>query len=242
MADGIAIWKQIEQALLTDIRSGTYQPGDRLPTEAELSRRFGVNRHTVRRAISGLVEHGRVRVEQGRGMFVQENKLDYPVGTRVRFTQSVSAAHRLPGRTILRAEEVKAEKTVAENLGLDADHPVVVVESVGAVDNRPISYGISYFPAPRFAGMVHHIKETSSVTASLARMGVTDYTRAVTRISSTLCSAHVARHLELSPGRPILQTEGTDVDIRQSTISYNITQFAGDWVQLVVSPDGMGDG
>ena len=241
MAEGLAVWKQIEQALLSDIRSGTYRPGDRLPTEAELSKRFGVNRHTLRRAVSNMVENGRVRVEQGRGMFVQENKLDYPVGTRVRFTQTVSAAHRLPGRTILRAEEVKADRTVAEHLYLSPDDPVIVIESIGVVDERPMSYAESYFPAARFSGMIGHVLETRSITASLARLGITDYTRAMTRISATLSTAHVARHLGLSPGRPILQTEGTDVDVRNATISYNVSQFAGDWVQLVVSPDQLAE-
>ncbi len=237
MADGLAIWKQIEQALMADIVSGTYRPGDQLPTEAQLSKRFGVNRHTVRRAVSSLVDQGRLRVEQGRGMFVQENKLDYPMGARVRFTQSVSAAHRLPGRAILRAEIIQADKIVSDNLKIAEGAEVVLVESVGEVDRRPVSFACSYFPAERFRGIAGHVQETQSITEALNRYGVTDYTRSGTRISAILSTAQVARHLQISPGRPIIQTEGADIDQNGRPVSYNVSQFAGDWVQLVVSPD-----
>lgn len=45
--------------------------GERLPTEAELCRQFGVSRTSVRAAIQRLAERGRVSVEVGRGTFVR---------------------------------------------------------------------------------------------------------------------------------------------------------------------------
>ena len=48
------------------VSAGTYAPGARLPTEAELSQHFQVNRHTVRRALEELSRAALVRVEQGR--------------------------------------------------------------------------------------------------------------------------------------------------------------------------------
>src|SRR3546814_8669073 len=62
--------------LADEIRTGQWGEGARLPTEAELAARFRVNRHTLRRAIGGLVDRGLVRVEQGRGIFVRENVLE----------------------------------------------------------------------------------------------------------------------------------------------------------------------
>ena len=51
---GVAIWRRIAETVGAEIASGTFAQGDRLPTEAALSRRFGVNRHTVRRAVRDL--------------------------------------------------------------------------------------------------------------------------------------------------------------------------------------------
>src|ERR1051325_3009833 len=84
--EGVALWRQIATRLQHDIGAGVYPPGGRLPTEAELSQQFRVNRHTVRRALDELSRGGLVRVEQGRGSFVAEDVLAYAVEPRTRFT------------------------------------------------------------------------------------------------------------------------------------------------------------
>ena len=81
---GITLWRQIARAVEGDITSGTLAIGAKLPTEAELSARFAVNRHTVRRALEELQRQGLVRVEQGRGSFVAEESIDYEVVPRTR--------------------------------------------------------------------------------------------------------------------------------------------------------------
>src|SRR3954462_1711093 len=82
---GVALWRQIAGSLETEIAGGGLSPGARLPTEAGLTAPYGVNSHTVRRAMQELENRGLVRIEQGRGSFVAEDVLDYPVGPRTRF-------------------------------------------------------------------------------------------------------------------------------------------------------------
>ena len=94
--DGVTLWRQIAGALQREIASGAHQPGARLPTEAELSARFGVNRHTVRRALEELTRDGLVRVEQGRGSFVAEDVLDYTVEARTRFSEWIRKHNKEP--------------------------------------------------------------------------------------------------------------------------------------------------
>lgn len=89
----------ITQALSQEIRAGNYRVGDRLPSEPELSLRFGVSRHTVRAALRTLHELGLVSSRQGIGTQVQaaravsrysqafnsaEDLLQYATTTRVR--------------------------------------------------------------------------------------------------------------------------------------------------------------
>lgn len=60
-----AIWTSIAATLTGEVAEGLYGPGDRLPTESELALRFGVNRHTVRRALAALAEAGLVHARGG---------------------------------------------------------------------------------------------------------------------------------------------------------------------------------
>jgi GntR family transcriptional regulator len=65
----------VSDALSSEIRRGRYKVGDRLPSEPELSLRFGVSRHTVRAALRTLQELGLVSSQQGVGTIVQDNRL-----------------------------------------------------------------------------------------------------------------------------------------------------------------------
>src|SRR5579864_9354582 len=79
----LALHQQIRRSILTDIWQGLYRPGDLLPSEKELSQRFGVNRLTVRQAVHALANQGHVRPLQGRGYQVRSATLSADVLTVV---------------------------------------------------------------------------------------------------------------------------------------------------------------
>ena len=116
--DGVALWRQIASRLQQDIGAGTYPPGGRLPTEAELSQQFRVNRHTVRRALEELSRGGLVRVEQGRGSFVAEDVLEYAVEPRTRFSEWIRRHNKEPSGRVLQLKETAADSHVAAGLGI----------------------------------------------------------------------------------------------------------------------------
>lgn len=61
----------LRQHLLARLGSGELQPGDRLPTERELSETFGSGRATIRRTLAALEAEGVLTREVGRGTFVR---------------------------------------------------------------------------------------------------------------------------------------------------------------------------
>ncbi|MDF1749990.1 MAG: phosphonate metabolism transcriptional regulator PhnF [Alphaproteobacteria bacterium] len=237
LSDGEPIWRQIAGSLETEIDQGVYEPGDRLPTEADLARRFAVNRHTVRRSMSFLQEMGKVRIEQGRGTFVQSDLIEYPIGERTRFTQNITSGNRMPSKTLLRTEQVRADAIIARNLDLRKGAPVVLLEAVSEVDSRPISVATHYFPAKRFAGMIAAFRDTLSITAALDACGVHDYKRFSTRITATMPTRQLAAHLQQPPTRPVLQTESINVDLDGRAIEYGISYYASDRTQLIVESE-----
>ncbi|MBD2326004.1 GntR family transcriptional regulator [Alkalinema sp. FACHB-956] len=66
----LPLHQQISEQLRSEIEAGTYQPGDRLPSEAQLMAQFTVSRITIRRAIANLVQQGLVQSHHGKGVFV----------------------------------------------------------------------------------------------------------------------------------------------------------------------------
>lgn len=231
---GLSIWKQIEKKLLSDICDGVFSPGDKMPTEMELVRRFGVNRHTVRRAMAALVDSNVVRVEQGRGAFVQEQILDYPLGSKTRFSQIVTGRHRLPDKRLISSEVLKASATVAQFLDVKPGTRVIELYSVSEADGVPLAVATSYLPAARFDGIVEIFIQTKSLTEAFKRFGIDDYSRKTTRISATLPSTRAASLLKQAKNRPVISTESIDVDSAGVPIEYGVTAFSSDRVQLIV--------
>ncbi|MFM7780197.1 MAG: phosphonate metabolism transcriptional regulator PhnF [Alphaproteobacteria bacterium] len=148
---GVALWRQIASALEADIADGKRQPGERLPTEAVLTERFAVNRHTVRRALEELEARGIIRVEQGRGAFVAEDVLDYPLGPRTRFSETILRQNREAAGRVLHIAEIPADAQVAAGLRIRRGRPVLRVARLGLANGRPLVLGLHHFPLPRFA-------------------------------------------------------------------------------------------
>ena len=230
---GVALWRQIEQEIEADIRAKQFGPGDRLPTEAELSQRFAVNRHTVRRAMLGLQERGLVRVEQGRGSFVQENIVDYRLSRRTRFSENILTLRRDPSGELVRVARLPADKTMAQMLQLRAGEPVLLLETLKSADGRPINLGSHHFPFRRFNGLAEAFKAEGSITAALRKFGIADYTRKVTRVTARMPEEEEARLLAQPRNRPVLITESVNVDESGTPIEYGIARFAADRVQFV---------
>lgn len=230
---GIALWRQIERTLASEVEEGALEPGARLPTEHELSSRFDVNRHTVRRAIAALVERGLVRVEQGRGTFVQEHVLDYLVGKRTRFSENVARQNRSPGGQLLAARELPADAVVAKALEIERGAAVALLETIGEVDGRPVSMANHYFPSARFPGMIEVYKTLGSITRTLTEFDCGDYTRKVTRVMARMPDAGEADHLKQPRNRPVLVTEAVNVDRHGMPVEYGVTRYAADRFQIV---------
>ena len=62
----------VQEAVMRLIRERNYQPGEKIPTEAELGQLFGIGRSTLREAIGNLVEQGILQKSHGRGTFLRQ--------------------------------------------------------------------------------------------------------------------------------------------------------------------------
>lgn len=231
---GLAAWRQIVDGLHAEIADERLQPGEQLPTEARLAERFGVNRHTVRRALAVLASRGLVRAAQGRGTFVEAKPLAYPIGPRTRFSEIVASAGREAWGDLVSSAHILADAVLAEALGIGVGDPVLELVTLHRADDTPISMARTALPVPRFDRLDSVYRETGSLTRAYAAFGLTDYTRRSTRITARTAGVEEARLLDLVPGRVLLVVDSVNVDPEGAPIQATRSHFAADRVELIV--------
>ena len=77
------LYEQLAERIRQQILSGALNPGDRLPTERDVARDYGVSRTVVREAVKTLQQDGLIEVKAGLGTFVVD-------ATDKAFSQSLS--------------------------------------------------------------------------------------------------------------------------------------------------------
>jgi GntR family phosphonate transport system transcriptional regulator len=235
--NGLLRWRRIADTIGGDIRARRSMPGAQLEPEAALAVRFGVNRHTVRQAIQHLAHEGLVRIERGRGTFVQDRIVDYPIGERTRFTEIMLAQGLEPAHEIVSAEQGKATSDEAGHLGLRAGRGVARVVTRGVAGGRVITQAQNVFPAARLPGVIALMQQSKSVTTALAAFGHAQYRRAWTRITAELPDPALAAAMGSPQNRPVLVTVALDVAGDGTPLRLGTTAFSGDLCRLVVSAE-----
>lgn len=229
----VPVYARIAEELRQNIQQGIYRVGDKLPTEVQLSDRFRVNRHTVRRAIALLKSEGLLRVDQGRGTFVAGIPIRYPIGQRVRFNETLTAQGFETSFQLVRSVEVPADASVAKGLELAIGDPVAVIERLTFADDQPISISAGHFPLKRFPAILSQEPRMWSISNLLREVYGCDHIRRSTRVSARVVNPQDARLLKLPLNYPILLVESTNVDQDGKPVEYGVTRFRGDRMELV---------
>jgi GntR family phosphonate transport system transcriptional regulator len=226
-------WKLIRDRLSADISDGQLEPGSQLPTESQMCQSFRSGRHSVRRAVAALAVEGKLRVEQGRGTFVQAAPLiSYHIGRRTRFRQNLLEQGVLPAGEQLADDVVPAPAQVAATLGLTEGSAVHRLLRRGLADGVPISIGLSYHCASRFPDLAARRSAGESVTDIYRSHGIADYFRKRTIVFARRPDAEEAGLLMQHPDQPVMVLQKTDVDANGRPIGYSEAVWAGDRVQF----------
>lgn len=226
------IWQQIRDILLSEIRAGELGADGRLPAAGRLADRFGVNRHTVRQSLMALEDAGVTETRQGAGSFIVAPVVDYPISARTRFSDIVLSQGKAPSGEILRIGEKASTREIAEALELKHGRPVLMVENSCRADGRMIGLARHFFPAERFRPLRQAFKETTSISQALRSVGVENYSRRSTTVSSRLPTSREARLLQQPLTRPVLVSKAVNVDDDGQPIEFGVTLFLADRVRL----------
>ncbi|MGN2636926.1 GntR family transcriptional regulator [Nocardia takedensis] len=201
------------------------EEGDPVPSERDLAVRFEVARETVRQALRDLLVEGRIR-RQGRGTVVSRPKMVQPLSLRS-YTEGALSYGRVPGRLLIRWDDVPADADTARDLDLHPDTPVMHLERVLLADGERIGLESTFLPRDRFADLRETYDPTTSLYAAVRARGVT-YASATERIETVLASPREAALLECTTALPLLLLHRRSLDQHGQPIERVRSLYRGD--------------
>lgn len=231
----IPVFRQISNILGDEIQK-IYRPGDILPSETDLAKRFKVNRHTVRRAISELVTLGVVGTLQGKGTIVQQKAITYSIHSTTRFTETLESCGRLAESLVLKKTGMPAQQEVAEMLGIEVGRPVILVETLRKMDGAPSSLVSHFLPLDQAFAVMRGYNGGSLHDFLLHHCGIR-LRRKISLISAVAATQLDMELLEITGNHPILRVKSVNID--QTTgkpMEFAIARFKGISTQLSVEP------
>ncbi|MCL4516652.1 MAG: GntR family transcriptional regulator [Firmicutes bacterium] len=140
------LYYQIYDLLREEIESGVYLPGDRIPTESELSKNFGVSRVTVKQGIQKLVVDGLLYRQQGKGTFVTSPKVNRKLSGLISFHDEMLQKGFVPTTRLLEFMVVPARRVVAEALRLSEGEKVIRIKRLRLADGEVMAVQTSFVP------------------------------------------------------------------------------------------------
>ena len=231
---GVAVWRQIAEDIERSIAEGSLMVDGRLPSEQVLADGYGVNRHTVRRAIAALTAQGVLEAARGKGTFVKRRPIAYPITPHTRFSEIVSSQNRQPGGRLIGSSREMADAMQAAELGVEPGASLIRLDVLRVVEGDPIALATSWFVANLVPNLIADYAELGSVTKALERAGHGDYRRHWNRISAVRVAAGDRDLLRAEAGAPVLVVDSLNVTAADVPLQLSRTRFAADMVQLVV--------
>lgn len=232
---GEAIYSQIAKLLKQEIASFS-TPGQCLPSESELAKRFGANRHTIRRAADELISAGLIERRHGKGTFVLDAPTDYLLASGTRFTETFESLGKTPSSTIVHKLIIPARGGVASRLNLSENDKVVWIESLRLADDRPICIVSHFLPQRLFPELLERYHGGSLHQHLDVNYGY-KLRRIESLISATLPQGDDASLLGMPHNHPVLRVKSVNVDINNDKpLEYALTRFRADRIQLRINP------
>ncbi len=236
----VPYYEQLFGILRDRIAEGSFETDERLPSEHELCREFGLSRATVRQTLAKLETEGYAKRVARRGMFA--SMPEESSGWTVQDTQGFLELQLRHGRNgvdtqVLDARPLLPPAHARESLRVSADAEVFALERVRSRDGQLAMYSTNWFPGPAgsaIAAAADVLDGSGSANSTLRAAGfVTSGARRV--VESLPAPAVVAQHLRIGVDRPVLRIRSLSWDQNDFRFDYYETWVLTDVVPLEIN-------
>lgn len=147
------LYLQIKMLMERGLEAGEWRPGEAIPSEHDLARRFGVSQGTVRKAIQALAADNLVVRRQGKGTFVATHTEEKASSFRFLRVRRDDGADEYPVSRLLHVRRAKASVEIARLLAIKPGDGVILLRRILKFGGKPVILDEIVLPAVLFRGL-----------------------------------------------------------------------------------------
>jgi GntR family transcriptional regulator len=225
----LPLYQRLREEMLAKISAGEWTPGAPSPTEAELTRHYGVAIGTVRKAVDTLVNEGLLLRSQGRGTFLRRPNFETSLA---RFFRQVNAGggRETPTSRILSKTLQTPSQAVTDALKLSEGEQVVHMERLRMVEGRVLFHEDIWLSASRFGDLLEI--DSASFGELLYPLYEKQCGQCIASAKETLtvgaADRSMADMLSIEIGAPMVSIERTAMGYDRSPLEYRLSRAAAD--------------
>ena len=204
-----------------------------------MAQHFGVNRHTVRRALAYLSRDGFVLIAKGRGVFVADApKLGFIIDGRTSFWQNVRAARLEPSTVLLKVGDEEAGLRLGGLLDIHPQRMVLHLRCLLLANGVPLALESSWLSKDRFPRFGDAFRRAGTISEALASYGVEEPWRDSSRIITRVADDAECALLRAGEPAALLVSEAVHRDGRGAPVALTSTAFCAQRVSLHITHGG----
>jgi GntR family transcriptional regulator len=224
----LPLYHQLHEIMRDSILRGDWQPGDMIPPEPELIRRYGVSRTTVRQVLDMLVNDGLIYRQQGRGTFVAHPTVEQAMVRIVSFTEDMHQRGFEPGTRVLSLDLVPAPQDIAERLEVEPGEELARLARLRLADGEPMSVEESHLVHRYCPGVLERDYASDTLRETLERDYGIRWVRASQVIRAIPASKDVAQLLAISYRSALLRIERVSYSQQNLPVEFLRITYRGD--------------
>ncbi len=201
------------------------EPGDRLPSEAELCERFGVSRMTARHAVQTLEREHLLHRTRGKGTFVSPRPVPRLLGSPLSFTESMHRRGKATSSSVVEARYIRPAESDVKALEISADEQVGLLERIRYADGTPMAIERAVL-APDCSRVIETIGD-GSLHDAFEAIGRTP-SRATAQVDARAATARERRLLDLGTRGVVLCERRVIYDQNGVPLEHTETRYAAD--------------
>ncbi|WP_345243857.1 GntR family transcriptional regulator [Pontibacillus salipaludis] len=229
----VPYYLQVKHSIIENIKSQSWKPGEKIPSENQLMQQHQVSRSTIRQAISQLAQEGILETKRGKSTTVKKKPTDHVKNPGViqrekGFEFSVHLIRTVHGKKMDYAKKM---------LGLTEEQSVYMYERLRLADGIPIAFQQLFVPEHIVDTLTDEDLLVFDFHSHLEEIGmIASYSKDY--VSASLANTYEADFLGIVTGDPLVDLTRITLGIDQSPLEYCRTKYLPSYFDFTVETRG----